>query len=118
MDIYYIGGSPCSGKSTAAQALSKAFGLYYFKVDDHLDRYMQSGAADGKHCCASIGKMTPEQIWMRAPQEQCHEELAIYHEIIEYILTDLKNMGCCRIITEGAAFLPELIREHGIASNR
>lgn len=27
MEIFYIGGSPCSGKSTVAEALAKQYGL-------------------------------------------------------------------------------------------
>lgn len=52
MAVYFIGGSPCSGKSTVAQALSARYDLTYFKVDDHLDRYLKMGAADGKPFCA------------------------------------------------------------------
>lgn len=37
INTYYIGGSPCSGKSTIAEALSKKYILHYFKVDDYLD---------------------------------------------------------------------------------
>ena len=52
MNIYCIGGSPCSGKSTIAEALAAKHGLHYFKVDDHLDKYLKRGAADGKDACA------------------------------------------------------------------
>ena len=52
MAVYFIGGSPCSGKSTVAQALSARYDLTYFKVDDHLDRYLKMGAADGKPFCS------------------------------------------------------------------
>ena len=37
MNTYFIGGSPCSGKSTVAEILAKKYDLYYFKVDDFLD---------------------------------------------------------------------------------
>ena len=47
MNIYYIGGSPCAGKSSVAEILSKKHDLYYFKTDDFLDRYMQTGARKG-----------------------------------------------------------------------
>lgn len=35
INTYYIGGSPCSGKSTIAEILSKK---YNFKVDNFLER--------------------------------------------------------------------------------
>ena len=38
-NIYFIGGSPCSGKSTVAEILAEKYDLYYFKVDDFLEEY-------------------------------------------------------------------------------
>lgn len=119
MDVYVIGGSPCSGKSTVAQTLSEKFGLHYFKVDDRLDRYLQAGAAEGKPCCARIAGMSPDQIWMRDPQEQCEEELLIYQEIAPFILADLQSLETrSGVITEGAAYLPVLARQYGLPFQR
>lgn len=118
-DIYFIGGSPCSGKSTVAQALSTKYNMRYFKVDDHLDRYMKMGAANKKSICMKTEAMTPEQIWMRDPLIQCEDELLIYEEIFEFILEDLNQIDCKNgIITEGAAFLPELVRSVNIPFER
>lgn len=119
MNVYYIGGSPCSGKSTVAEALSERYGLHYFKVDDYLDRYMQLAADARKPYCSKALRLTPEQIWMRQPTVQCEEELRIYEEIFEYILADLESIDCQNgIITEGAAYLPALAKMAGIPMNR
>ena len=119
MTIYFIGGSPCSGKSTITQALSEKYGLHYFKVDDYLDEYIKKGAAEGKEYCRRAENMTPDQIWMREPAVQCKEELLIYEEIFNYALADLENINCENgIITEGAAFLPILAKRHGIPFDR
>ncbi len=117
--IYFIGGSPCSGKSTIASELSAKYNLHYFKVDDYLDQYMKMGAEDRKECCSKIEKMSPEQIWMREPLTQCREELLIYEEIFDYVLDDLAKIDCQNgIITEGAAYLPELAKRCNIPDNR
>lgn len=117
--VYFIGGSPCSGKSTVAKALSEKYHLRYFKVDDYLEKYMKMAAKDGKPCCAAVAGMSPEQIWMRNPREQCDEELRIYEEIFPYILDDLKNESAdSHVITEGAAFLPALIKQCSIEPQR
>ena len=114
-----MGGSPCSGKSTVAEALSAKYGLHYFKVDDHLDRYMKLAAQDGKRICAQATAMSPEEIWMREPAVQCEEELLIYEEIFEYVLADLKQIDCEKgIITEGAAYLPKLAKQLGVPFHR
>lgn len=119
MTIYFIGGSPCSGKSTAAEALANEYGLRYFKVDDYLDEYMSMAAKDGKPCCKAIANMTPEQIWMREPALQCEEELKIYEEIFPYIQVELEEMKTDRgIVTEGAAYLPLLMNACAVPLNR
>lgn len=87
MNIYYIGGSPCAGKSSVAEILSRRYGLYYFKVDDFLDRYMQAGARRGCPVCRKAA--------------------------------DLKRIDWkSGIITEGAAYLPELMKQSGIPDSR
>lgn len=119
MNVYYIGGSPCSGKSTVAEALCARYGLRYFKVDDHLERYMQLAAQHGKPSCLKVADMTPDQIWMREPQVQCDEEVLIYREIFEYALADLRQLESAKgILAEGAAFLPELARLLNVPDGR
>ena len=75
MNTYYIGGSPCSGKSTIAEIVSKKYDLYYFKVDDFLDKYTKMGASKGYEICKKQERMNAEEIWMREPLLQCTEEL-------------------------------------------
>lgn len=119
MNIYYIGGSPCSGKSTIAEILSKRYDLYYFKVDDFLDEYTKKGASKGYEICQKQVEMTAEQIWMRDPVIQCKEELQFYEEVFEFILENLKRVsGKNGIITEGAAYLPKLMKRIQIPENR
>lgn len=118
-NIYIIGGSPCSGKSTTAEILSKKHNLLYFKVDDHLNRYMQLGAERGFPLCKKIVQMTPEQIWMRDPALQCEEEFRIYEEISPFFMAELKaSAKDGNVITEGAAYFPKLMKQFGIAENR
>lgn len=119
MNVFYIGGSPCSGKSTIAEILSQKYGLHYFKVDDHLDMYTKMGAEAGGPICRKQIEMHPEQIWMRTPKVQCEEELQFYEEIFPYILDDLESLDSgCTVITEGAAYLPKLMKQISIPGNK
>ena len=119
MNIYYIGGSPCAGKSSVAEILSQKYGLYYFKTDDFLDRYMQTGARKGYSVCRKVTSMNAEQVWMREPLLQCREEFDIYREIFEFVAADLDRIEWKGgIITEGAAYLPELMKQSGVPGSR
>ena len=118
MNIYYIGGSPCSGKSTVAELLAAKYHLYYFKVDDFLDKYTQMGAARGYEICKKQTCMSAEEIWMRAPLVQCREEIAYYKEIFSFVWEDLGKLQADNVITEGAAYLPELMKRFHISKGR
>ena len=118
MDIFYIGGSPCSGKSTVAKALAARYSLAHFKVDDHLDTFTARGAAVGLPVCRRILGMSSDETWMRPPHLQCREELDYYAEIAPLVTEELRQLPNQRILAEGAAFLPLLMQAQGIPSTR
>ncbi|MEE1008882.1 MAG: shikimate kinase [Agathobacter sp.] len=118
INTYYIGGSPCSGKSTVAEIISEKYNLYYFKVDDFLEKYTKMGAAKGYEICLKQERMSAEETWMRDPLLQCNEEFTFYEEIFEFILSDLEKINHNGIITEGAAYLPKLMKNSGVLENR
>ena len=116
--IYYIGGSPCCGKSTVAEMISKKYNFQYFKVDDLLEVYINKGAKLSKPLLSKIAVMSLDEIWLREPEIQNLEEQDIYNEMFEFILEDLNNLNSeVPIITEGAAFLPKLISEIGVGKS-
>ena len=110
MEIYYIGGSPCSGKSTVAEALAEQYGLTYFKADDYLDDFTAQGAAAGLPVCQRIQRMSTDETWLRAPRVQYQEEFDYYREIAPFVAEQLARLSASRVIAEGAAFLPCLMR--------
>lgn len=116
--IYYIGGSPCSGKSTIAEILSAKYNLHYFKVDDFLEKYMKLGASKGYEICKKQNSMNAEETWMRKPSLQCREEFIFYEEIFEFALEDLKKIKGKNIITEGALYFPKLMKRFHIPKDR
>lgn len=118
MKVYYIGGSPCSGKSTVAEMIASKFGLYYYRLDDKLDAHMRMAANASKPRCMAYFKMTPEQIWMRTPEIQFDDAVEIYREIFEYAMSDIEILKAnTPAIAEGSGFMPELIKQSGVTSN-
>ncbi len=116
---YYIGGSPCSGKSTVTEILAEKYGLYYFRVDDFLDKYIELGVHKGYPICTHIRLMTADETWMREPIVQCEEELLWYQEVFEFVCEDIKKIQNVKgIITEGVAYLPTLMKKAGISANQ
>ncbi len=118
-NIYFVGGSPCAGKSTICEIISQKYDLYYFKVDDYLDDYMKLAVERKELLCTKNMQMSQEEIWMRDPLIQTKEEFGIYEEIFPNILDDLKKIKNDKaIITEGCAYVPNLIKQLGIPNSK
>lgn len=118
--IFWIGGSPCSGKSTIAEKLRDDFNFEYYKCDDHLDRYIEIGSEEKKEIMIKFKNMNLDQTWLlRSIDEQVRDELVFYREAINIIIKDLEeNYSEKSVVVEGAAILPEVIEKLGIDSNR
>ena len=107
--ILVIGGSPCSGKSTVAEMISKEFGAFYFKVDDFLGELIDLAAEHGEIACNTVRKLSPDGIWLREPSVQCEEEFQIYSELAPFIFDKIAHLDSDFIITEGAAYTPQVM---------
>ncbi len=138
--LYCIGGSPCSGKSTVAERLSKfGFpqngqtqqnrqthnygqthnnGLVYFKADDHMFPGMEWALKKGCPECVKYFEMSVDEIWLREPFEQFLAEREIWRELFPYINSKLLETSAENpeydIIAEGAAFMPSLAEAYGV----
>ena len=88
-------------------------------MDDFLDDYTKSGALKGYPICKKTVERNAEQIWMREPLLQCREEFEFYKEVFEFVWADLKRINCKNdIITEGTAYIPEMIKQSSVFYNR
>ena len=115
--IYYIGGSPCSGKSTVAEILQQRFDFTYYKYDDYLFEYLHKTAIAGKPTASRYAAMTLDETWLREPETLCREAIALYWEYFEYAQADIKALGNKKpIVAEGAAFLPELMQKTNVST--
>ena len=109
--IYYLGGSPCSGKSTIAEMISKEYGFQYFKADDFLMDFISKGVNDGNKWLTSISEMTLDQMWLQDPEKLKEDELLNYQNLYPYFAKAIKGLDSnTPIIAEGAAFLPSLMQ--------
>ena len=109
---FIIGGSPCSGKSTIAGMLSAQFDLEYYKVDDHDREHLERCDPERHPVMFRYAQMGWNEIWSRPVPVQVAEEFEFYRERFEMIVQDLARYDHQRpIILEGAAYLPELVKE-------
>lgn len=104
--VFWIGGSPCSGKSSIAQKLAAKYGLQLYHTDA-LEARPTSPAQPMMHYLSSLN---PNEQWLRPVPLQVATELEYCREEFTLALEDLKKMpDSPGIIVEGTALLPHCV---------
>ena len=117
--IFWIGGSPCAGKSTIARSLAANHGFQSYSCDDAWDRHVARATPQHTPVLSRLTTLDCDGLWMRPVSQQVEEELAVYREEFAFILDDLRAMPTDRpILAEGCALLPDLLAAQGIPTNR
>ena len=116
--VLWIGGSPCSGKSTIAQRLAATFGLRVFSCDDAFERHRLLVTPDHQPVFARLASSSCDGLWLRPVSQQIEEEITCYQEEFPFILADLALPDEECGIAEGAALLPSLLAGLGVPSSR
>jgi len=108
--IYWIGGSPCCGKSSIAQALIQAHGLRSYSCDEAYYRHAQIINPRDQPVFSKVSGLSWEQIWLRPVEELLEDEIAVYREEFPLILSDLHALPQTPdVLAEGAALIPEQV---------
>lgn len=108
--IYWIGGSPCAGKSTVAQLLVDQYNLYYYQCDAQFETHQRRADPVQQPTLQRLSSLLCDEIWLPPVAEQVARVQAIYREEFAMILADLAGLATDRpIIVEGAALLPSLV---------
>jgi len=108
--VYWIGGSPCSGKSTVAAMLAEVHGMTLYRCDDHFHRHLEQATPDAQPELSRIRQMGWDDIWMRPLDEMLASQVRAYREEFPMICDDLRSMyGGRGVIADGAALMPDLV---------
>lgn len=111
--IWWIGGSPCAGKSTAAAELARLSGRTYYKCDDRFDEHMKRGKAAGLPTSTVLSGASASFVFMRSLEENVRLAWSIFEENFEFIREDLARIEG-GIVVEGCALLPHCVAANGV----
>lgn len=106
--VYWLGGSPCSGKTSIARQLAAQLDLELYICDEHFPRHVAGASPVKQPTLARIASLSWEQVFMAPVEEQVARTLAAYREEFALILADLATNDE-PLIAEGAALMPELL---------
>ncbi len=122
INIYWLGGSPCSGKTSIAAAIAARYGFSLFRCDDRLFEHMAAADPVRQPAMAKVARLFSlggDAMWMRSAEELVDDVLAVYWEEFPLLLEVFASYPQDRpILAEGNAWLPELLQEQGVPPAR
>ncbi len=107
-DVFWLGGSPCAGKSSISNILASRFDLDVYRVDEAFENHVQNldsevHATLVKWCAASWNER-----WMQSVESLVQEVIACYREHFTLILDDVLALPKHKSwLVEGTALMPK-----------
>ncbi len=108
--VYWLGGSPCSGKSSIAGTLVETHGLRLYRADEAYFRHEKIVTPERQPVFHKLTHCSAEELWMRPVEQQAAEEITLYREEFPLLLDELLAFPKSPpILAEGAALLPKCV---------
>jgi 2-phosphoglycerate kinase len=108
--IYFIGGAPCSGKSTVVEALASQMGIEPYHADDRMnDHFSRVTPDDHPHLYSWISS-TWDDRWMQPLETLLEEAIGCYTEHLSIIMQELSTLQG-PLFAEGNPFMPDPMLE-------
>ena len=108
--IFWLGGSPCSGKSSISEMLASRFDLDVYHVDDAFEIQTQSLNPEQQPNLSRWLASSWNERWMQPVEILVEDVIACYREQLAVILNDIgKKPDRKSLLVEGTALLPRQI---------
>jgi len=98
--VYWIGGSPCAGKSSVTRVLARRYGLWTWYCDWHQLAHERHRAQsmDGFPALAAWNRKSAEEQWLSTPPEQpASASGVIAPEPIDTAISPSSRIVCCAV---------------------
>lgn len=110
--VLFLGGSPCSGKSSIAASLCQRYGLRYYQCDEYFSAHAAAATVEVQPNLQRISLLRDDALWLRPVAELLADEIAVYREEFAMIESDVRDLLAVagqgpRVLVEGAALLPD-----------
>jgi hypothetical protein len=108
--VYWLGGSACAGKTTAARALAASYGLTLYCCDEHFEDHRRRASPERHPHFHRLMDLSPEELWAPPVETQVRDLLLFYKDELTLVVEDLRKIQE-PVIAEGVGLLPALVAE-------
>ncbi len=106
--ILWLGGSACSGKTTAAKALTAPYGFTLYSCDEQFEEHRRRASPERHPHFHRLMDRSPAELWAPPVASQVRELLLFYEDEFSMVAEDLREIQG-PVIAEGVGLLPELV---------
>jgi hypothetical protein len=116
-NVYWLGGSPCAGKSSITRRLADVYGIQLLEVDARFDEHAARFTPAQQPALTAWLAGDCTERWLKPVAELTADATACYAEHFAFILEDVSDAvvagGASRpLLVEGSALLPHLVSQH------
>lgn len=111
-NVYWLGGSPCAGKTTVAQAIAHRLGWDVYHCDEHYSTHLKQATPEAHPIFYQLSHLQGDALWLRPVAEQIRTEIAYCAEQFTFALADLQKRLDTQqrpLLFEGVPALPHLL---------
>lgn len=108
MNVFWLGGSACAGKTSIARRLATEHGLTLYSCDDRFEEHRRRADPERHPHFHRLMDAPMEELWAQPAAVQAAELLRFYTDEIEMVLEDLGGLPG-PVLAEGVGLLPERI---------
>ncbi|WP_088008140.1 hypothetical protein [Indiicoccus explosivorum] len=113
--VYWIGGSPCAGKTSVARMLKEKYGFIYYKADDEHPAHVERSTEEQHPNMNRSRHLTWGEYWsarfstVPVPR-QVEESIGFYEEQFSMVVEDLLALpDTSPVLVEGSVVLPKKV---------
>lgn len=108
--MLWLGGSACTGKTTAARSLAALYGLTLYSCDERFEEHRHRASPERHPHFHRLMDRPPEELWAPPVAEQVRDLLLFYKDELAMVVEDLRSLSG-PVIAEGVGLLPDLVAE-------
>jgi 2-phosphoglycerate kinase len=106
-NVFWLGGSPCAGKSSISEILASRFGVDVYHVDEAFNLHAQQFDPIRQPTLTKWLASSCNQRWMQPVDTLVRNAIGCYQEHFTMILEDVLSRPERPLLVEGTALLPK-----------
>src|SRR5205823_6244631 len=111
-DVFWLGGSPCAGKTSISEIIASRFDLDVYRVDEAFESHARRFDPLRHPALTKWSQSSWDQRWMQPVDSLLQDVITCYREHFTLVLEDILPLPKRKfLLVEGTALLPSQVAD-------